>query len=280
MSGTLHTASVSELAWLLRGKRALVLTGAGASTDSGIPDYRGPEGSLRRRNPITFSEYMRDDAARRRYWARSTIGWPVIAAVEPNTTHDVVARLEAKRLATGVVTQNVDGLHSKAGSKSVVELHGNLGRVVCLDCGATVPRGDLQERMLRDNPGWRLWQAEEAPDGDAELPEELTREFAVPACEACGGILKPDVVFFGENVPAARVERVFSMVEECEALIVLGSSLTVYSGYRFVEYAARLGKPLGIVNLGETRADSLATMRIDAPLAEVMPVLAEALGVA
>ena len=273
------TAVLSELAWLLSARRTLVLTGAGISTDSGIPDYRGPRGSLKKRSPISFSQFMRDPGARQRYWARSAIGWPIVSSVNPNPSHLAVANLEAAGIATGVVTQNVDGLHQRAGSRRVVELHGRLSRVVCLDCGNYEGREALQQRMLRDNPRWNQWQVEEAPDGDAELPEELTREFAVPVCNRCGGTLKPDVVFFGENVPAARVEDVYAWVSEAEALLVLGSSLKVYSGFRFVERAYRLGKPVAIVNLGETRADHIASLRINEPLSAVMTKLQQGLGI-
>lgn len=278
MAQKLHSSAVSELAWLLREKRSLILTGAGISTDSGIPDYRGPQGSLRKRSPVTYSEFMRNSEARQRYWARSTIGWPIISTVEPNDSHRVVARLEESGLATGLVTQNVDGLHRKAGSRNVIELHGNLSRVICLDCGESESREALQLRMLRENPRWDRWRAEEAPDGDAELPEELTRGFRVPGCTNCGGVLKPDVVFFGENVPATRVEEVFNMVEESQALLVLGSSLKVYSGFRFVERASRVGIPIAIVNLGPTRGDHLASVRVDAPLIDLLPRLLDSLG--
>lgn len=272
------TAVITELAWLIRARRTLVLTGAGISTDSGIPDYRGPQGSLKKRSPITYTEFMRNETARRRYWARSAIGWPIISSVEPNVSHTLLAQFEAAGLVTGVVTQNVDGLHRRAGSEQLVELHGNLDRVVCLDCGEYEERSRLQERMLRENPAWLEWQAEEAPDGDAELPEALTDAFVTPRCAQCGGTIKPEVVFFGENVPAPRVERVFSLVGQAEALLVLGSSLKVYSGYRFVERAYRQDIPVAIVNLGVTRGDPLATLRIDAPLLEVLPKLSDALG--
>lgn len=221
---------------------------------------------------------MRNQEARRLYWARSTVGWPVISSVDPNRSHSIVASIEAAGLATGVVTQNVDGLHRKAGSRNIVELHGNLDRVICLDCEAVEARQALQGRMLAENPRWNRWQVEEAPDGDAELPEELSREFRVPRCLRCGGLLKPDVVFFGENVPALRVETVFGMVEEAETLLVLGSSLKVYSGFRFVDRASHLGRPIAIVNLGETRGDGLASLRLDAPLLSVLPQLYESLG--
>lgn len=277
MSSSVSTAALSELAWTIQRKSTLILTGAGISTDSGIPDYRGPEGSLKKRTPVTFSEFMRSDASRRRYWARSALGWPLIASVQPNVSHRVVARLEEQGIASAVVTQNVDGLHGKAGSREVVELHGTLSRVVCLDCGESEGRQELQQRILEVNPGWSRWKAEEAPDGDAELPEEVTRQFEVPGCRRCGGLLKPDVVFFGENVPAVRVDDVFAKVERAEAVLVLGSSLTVYSGYRFVERASRLGIPIAIINLGPTRADPLATIRIDAPLADALPRLSEML---
>lgn len=272
------TAVVTELAWLLRARRTLVLSGAGISTDSGIPDYRGPQGSLKKRSPITYTEFMRNEEARRRYWARSAIGWPIISSVQPNRSHHILAHLEEAGFIGGLVTQNVDGLHRRAGSKKIVELHGNLERVLCLDCGKQEMREDLQIRILDGNPAWREWQAEEAPDGDAELPEDLTDTFVTPRCMHCGGTLKPDVVFFGENVPAPRVEEVFAQVAESQALLVLGSSLKVYSGYRFVERAHRLDIPVAIVNLGTTRADSLASIRVDAPLLEVLPELSDALG--
>ena len=202
----------------------------------------------------------------------------MISTVEPNPSHRVVTRLESAGLATGVVTQNVDGLHRKAGQKTTIELHGNLARVVCLDCGAVESRQALQLRIVAGNPQWNRRRVEEAPDGDAELPEEISRAFRMPRCLECGGVLKPDVVFFGENVPAPRVEEVFRMVDEADALLVLGSSLKVYSGFRFVERAARLGRPIGIVNLGETRGDGLASLRLDAPLLSVLPRLSEMLG--
>ncbi len=277
MAASIHTATLSELAWTLRGKRTLVITGAGISTDSGIPDYRGPQGSLKKRSPITFSEFMRSEAARQRYWSRSALGRPLIASAHPNAAHRALAQLEAEGVITGVVTQNVDGLHTRAGSREVVELHGNLARVLCLDCGNRESRAQLQERILRENPGLLSHRAEHAPDGDAELPQEATRTFRVPRCSECGGLLKPDLVFFGENVPAERVADVFGRVEAAEAMLVLGSSLTVYSGYRFVERASRREIPIAIVNLGETRADRLATISVEAPLSDALPRLAQML---
>jgi NAD-dependent SIR2 family protein deacetylase len=256
----------------LRDRRISVLTGAGMSTDSGIPDYRGPEGSLKKRNPVQYAEFVRSEADRRRYWARSCLGWPFMVARRPNAAHRALAHLQNHGPVTSVITQNVDGLHQAAGSRDVLELHGGLDRVVCLGCGARTSRDDFQDTMLALNPGWLEQTAEAAPDGDAELPRHVTDRFDVPACAACGGILKPDVVFFGENVPASRVAEAFRRVDAGEVLLVLGSSLTVYSGYRFVDHAVRAGTPVVIVNQGETRGDPVATLRIDAGL---IPVLEE-----
>jgi NAD+-dependent protein deacetylase sirtuin 4 len=263
---------MDELVMHLRDRRITVLTGAGMSTDSGIPDYRGPRGSLKKRTPVQYAEFLRSEADRRRYWARSCLGWPFMTERRPNAGHLALARLQNNGPVLSVITQNVDGLHQAAGSRDVLELHGGLDGVVCLGCGARTSRDDLQERMLARNPGWLEQTAEAAPDGDAELPRRVTDHFHVPDCSDCGGILKPDVVFFGENVPAPRVTEAFRRVDEGEVLLVLGSSLTVYSGYRFVDHAVRKGTPVVIVNQGETRGDPVATLRIDAGL---IPVLEE-----
>jgi NAD-dependent SIR2 family protein deacetylase len=256
----------------LRDRRITVLTGAGMSTDSGIPDYRGPQGSLRKRTPVQYAEFLRSEADRRRYWARSCLGWPFMTERRPNGGHTALAHLQAEGPVISVITQNVDGLHQAAGSRDVLELHGGLEGVVCLGCGARSSRNDIQEKMLALNPGWLEQTVEAAPDGDAELPRSATDGFRVPDCPVCGGILKPDVVFFGENVPSSRVTEAFRRVDAGEVLLVLGSSLTVYSGYRFVDHAVRRGTPVVIVNQGETRGDPVATLRIDAPL---IPVLEE-----
>jgi len=264
-----------DLVDLCRGQRLVVLTGAGVSTESGIPDYRGPETRKKSRNPVQYNAFVRGESARRHYWARSAIGWPTFASTRPNPGHDALARLERHGYLTGIITQNVDRLHQSAGSQTVVELHGALDEVVCLDCMACVPRHDVQERMLDANPGWTDRAAELAPDGDAELPPSATAEFVLPTCTACGGTLKPNVVFFGENVPADRVNAAWSLCRDADVLLVAGSSLTVYSGYRFVHKAH--DQPVGIVNLGPTRGDDDARICVDGPTGSVLPALADAL---
>ncbi|MFW6293975.1 MAG: NAD-dependent protein deacetylase [Spirochaetota bacterium] len=271
------TASLSPVVDLLRSHSACVLSGAGISTESGIPDYRGPERTGRPATPITLKEFLASEEARRRYWARSAIGWPWLESKEPNVGHTVVAALERSGICLGLITQNVDGLHLEAGNRAVVELHGALRTVVCLDCKKSESRYSLQERILVQNPGWMHHAGEVAPDGDVHLDSEITSSFRVPACMHCGGTIKPDVVFFGESVPATRVERAFSMLAQAEALIVLGSSLTVYSGYRFVVAAAKQKKPVVIVNDGPTRADAQATVKIEARLGEALASLGSTL---
>jgi NAD-dependent SIR2 family protein deacetylase len=270
---------------LLRGRRAVVLAGAGCSTESGIPDYRGPEGSLRTRKPIQYREFVGSGEARARYWARSAVGWPRMAAALPNPAHRALAELEEAGRLSGLITQNVDGLHHAAGSRRIVELHGSLAAVRCLACGAVAPREGFQQRLRALNAGWAeavergvpVGDAETAPDGDAEVPTWAVESFRVPACEACGGMVKPDVVFFGENVPAARVAEAWRLYEAAEVLLVVGSSLTVYSGRRFVYRAQKEGMPIAIVNLGPTRADGLAAARVEGRLGATLPRLAEAL---
>lgn len=266
---------IDALADLLATHRTLVLSGAGISTDSGIPDYRGPDAAPRA--PMRYQTFLRDEAARRRYWARSSVGWPVTARARPNAAHAALARLERRGVVAGVLTQNVDGLHQQAGSRRVLELHGSLAAVICLDCGVRSARAVLQERIRRANPAFHAEADDVAPDGDVEIPDALTRDFVVPACTTCGGTLKPDVVFFGENVPKPRVDRAWRMLDEAEALLVLGSSLTVYSGYRFVRRARERGAPVAIVNDGPTRGDGDAALRSHGRLGEVLPALAERL---
>lgn len=263
---------------LLAGRRFVALAGAGMSTESGIPDYRGPETARRARNPMQARQFVREPLARARYWARSMNGWPRFAAARPNAAHHALAAMEKMKGLCGIITQNVDGLHQAAGSERVVELHGALARVACLACGAIEPRTSLQERLVAENPSFALPNAPLAPDGDADLDASTFADFHVPACLGCGGVLKPDVVFFGENVPAPVVERAFSLFDETEVLLVVGSSLTVYSGYRFVRRASERGVPVAIVNLGPTRGDDHAAYRLDARLGEVLPRLAAALG--
>jgi NAD-dependent SIR2 family protein deacetylase len=255
-----------------------VLSGAGLSTESGIPDYRGPSGAARPGTPMTFQAFTGSDAARRRYWARSHLGWRVIARARPNAGHLAVAQLEQAGRLVGTITQNVDGLHTAAGSRSVVELHGNLDRVVCLHCGHGSSREHLDDRLREANRTWRAEVTAVNPDGDVDLPDAALESFRTVDCSLCGGVLKPDVVFFGETVPADRVHACFALVERASALVVLGSSLTVMSGYRFVLRAARLGLPVAIVNQGATRGDSKAHVLVDAPLGVVLPAVAERVG--
>jgi NAD-dependent SIR2 family protein deacetylase len=279
------TRSFCDLADLLDGRRVVVLSGAGCSTESGIPDYRGPDSSKRTRKPMLYQEFARDPMARRRYWARSAIGWRRVAGARPNAGHRALARMEESRLVRGVVTQNVDGLHQAAGSGRIVELHGNLAEVVCLECGATEQRDALQRRLMDLNPDWSesaerpapFDDTESAPDGDVELAADVASAFRVAACLHCGGVLKPNVVFFGENVPKERVDAAWELFGEAEVLLVAGSSLTVYSGYRFVLGAAEKSMPVGIVNLGSTRGDEIARVRVHGRTGEVLPVLSETL---
>jgi len=226
---------------------------------------------------MTYQAFTGSAAARRRYWARSHLGWRVIARAEPNTGHRAVAALQGAGLLTGVITQNVDGLHTAGGARDVVELHGNLDRVVCLSCGRLSPRADLDRRLRAVNRAWRARVLAVNPDGDVDLPESDLDAFRTVDCDVCGGALKPDVVFFGETVPADRVAACFAMVEAARSLLVLGSSLTVMSGYRFVLHAAKLGTPVGIVNAGPTRGDAKAQVRIDAQLGDVLPALVDRL---
>lgn len=274
---------IDELASLLLGRRTVVLAGAGCSTESGIPDYRGPEGSLRTRRPVQYGEFVRSEATRRRYWARSAVGWRRVAEARPNAAHTGFAKLEEAGAVTGIITQNVDGLHQAAGSRRVIELHGSLAQVVCLGCAERTTRSEMQTRLESANEDWIAAlrgegttpgaRAESAPDGDAELDEALYADFRVPDCAGCGGVLKPDVVFFGENVPRARVATCWEMLADADVLLVAGSSLTVYSGRRFVYGAVERGMPVGVVNLGPTRADEHASARVDARLGEAIPQL-------
>jgi len=236
---------------------------------------------MRNRKPMQFKEFVGSAEGRRRYWSRSAVGWPVFSAARPNAAHLALAALERDGLLTGVVTQNVDGLHHAAGSREVVELHGSLGRVRCLDCGMTIPRSRLQDRLVSLNTSWfeTLGSRSDggvpaAPDGDAELSADGLSSFDVPGCEACDGVLKPDVVFFGENVPKDRVDAAWALMDRAEALLVVGSSLTVFSGRRFVYGARKAGLPVAIVNLGPTRADDLAEVKVEGRLGELLPRLA------
>ncbi|MFE4513666.1 NAD-dependent protein deacetylase [Kitasatospora sp. NPDC056783] len=271
--------ALEALARLLDRRGAVVLSGAGLSTESGIPDYRGATGRSRTGTPMTYQEFTGSAEARRRYWARSHTGWPAIAGARPNTGHHAVERLRGSGHVTAVITQNVDGLHHAAGTREAVELHGGLRRVVCLGCRRTSSRAELDLRLEELNRGFRRPGAELRPDGDALLSGRLVDGFRVAACSDCGGVLKPDVVFFGENVPVPRVERCYELVDGARSLVVLGSSLTVLSGLRFVRRAARARLPVAIVNQGPTRGDELAGLRLDLPLGPSMAEVARLLGV-
>jgi NAD-dependent SIR2 family protein deacetylase len=258
-------------AGLLAGRRTVALTGAGLSTDSGIPDYRGPDSPPR--SPMTYATFVSGEAARRRYWARSHVGWQRMQRAGPNAGHRALADLEQSGAVTGLITQNVDGLHSTAGSRRVVDLHGRIAEVVCLDCREVTGRDELHERLDALNPGFGAGtDVDVAPDGDALL--EAVCGFRVAACRRCVGVLKPHVVFFGENVPKERVERCFALVDDAEALLVAGTSLTVLSGFRFVRHAHRRGIPVVVVNRGSTRGDDLASLHVDDGCSEVLTELA------
>lgn len=269
-------ADVERLATLLRGRSFVALTGAGCSTESGIPDYRGPETARRARNPIQWAAFQAEAETRRRYWARAVVGWRRFRLARPNAGHEALVRLEGAGLA-GLITQNVDRLHHAAGSRRVVELHGALHEVRCLSCSARTPREALQARLEATNPAFADRAAELAPDGDAELPAELVAGFQVAACEACGGALKPDVVFFGEAVPAARKAEARALLHAADALLVVGSSLAVFSGYRWVREARERGQPVAVVNLGPTRGDADASLKVEGRAGDILPRLATAL---
>jgi NAD-dependent deacetylase sirtuin 4 len=267
---------VSALADLLAGRRLVALTGAGCSTESGIPDYSG-EGPPTR-TPNQHDAYLRRADVRRRYWARATVGWARFRGAQPNAAHDALAAMEASGALVGVITQNVDRLHTVAGSRRLVELHGTLDEVRCLSCGTLEPRSEVHERLLAANPDWLARVCGEArPDGDAELPEEQIEDLLVVDCSVCGGVLKPNVVFFGGNVGEATLAAAWQLFDEAEALLVVGSSLAVWSGYRFVRRATERGVPVAIVNLGPTRADAEAALRVPARAGEVLPALAQVL---
>ncbi|MGH3420434.1 MAG: NAD-dependent protein deacetylase [Streptosporangiaceae bacterium] len=277
------TGSFGAMVDLVTCGRVLIVSGAGLSTESGIPDYRGPTGLARRAQPMTYQVFTGSAAARRRYWARSYLGWRHIARAAPNDGHRAVAELSRRGLLTGIITQNVDGLHQAAGpvvgGAGVTELHGSLHRVLCLSCGQRTTRTELDRRLEAANPGWDARLATVNPDGDAVLDDEATESFRVVDCSACHCVLKPDVVFFGENVPRSRADACYAMVERSRALVVLGSSLTVMSGFRYVRHAAGLKRPVVIVNQGATRGDGYATATLDVPLGRTLTELVSALPV-
>jgi NAD-dependent SIR2 family protein deacetylase len=261
------------LAFVQRYPKLFVLSGAGISTASGIPDYRDADGQRKGRAPVMLQDFLRAEPARRRYWARSMIGWRSVAAAAPNPAHQALAQLEAFGKIEQLVTQNVDGLHQRAGSADPIELHGNIGSVVCLECGQRHARAAIQHMLEADNPQLLDATAPTAPDGDAQLESAGFDTFRVPDCIACGGLLKPDVVFFGEGVPRQRVDAAARALERADAMLVIGSSLMVYSGYRFCEWAARAAKPVAAINLGRTRADHLLALKVLAPCADVLTQL-------
>lgn len=257
---------MSSIEQVLGDRRWLVLTGAGVSTDSGIPDYRGPGSPVR--TPMTYQEFVRTPESRQRYWARAHVGWSRMRRAAPNATHRALAAMQGSGRLSGLITQNVDGLHERSGHLDVIDLHGRIDRVICLSCREVSPRGELHTRLAELNPGYETRVGETAPDGDVVLAE--TADFRLAPCRRCDGDLKPDVVFFGENVPKDRVEQCFGLVAAAEALVVLGSSLQVMSGLRFVKAAHRQGLPIVIVNRGATRGDDLATLKIDAGCAQTL----------
>lgn len=256
--------------FLAQHERIAVLTGAGCSTGSGIPDYRDDSGNWKHRQPMHFAEFTATAAARQRYWARSFAGWRRIAGARPNAAHAALARLEEQGRVTAVITQNVDGLHRRAGSNNVIDLHGVLDRVRCLDCAAITRRDALQRRLEALNASWRAAPASLAPDGDARLADADVLDFVIADCEDCGGVLKPDVVFFGESVPAERVAAASERVLAADALLVVGSSLMVLSGFRFARMAKEAGLPVAILNRGITRADALAALKLAGNCGELL----------
>ncbi|QNH14620.1 NAD-dependent protein deacetylase [Xanthomonas sp. SI] len=266
-------ADAALQAFVARHRRLFVLTGAGCSTDSGIPDYRDAAGDWKRAQPVTYQAFMGELATRQRYWARSLVGWPRFGHARPNATHAALAQLEARGQVELLLTQNVDRLHQAAGSAAVIDLHGRLDVVRCMGCERRLPREDFQQQLLQHNPHWATLQAGQAPDGDADLEDVDFAAFAVPACTQCGGVLKPDVVFFGENVPRERVAAAFAHLQQADAMLVLGSSLMVYSGFRFVQAAAKAGVPIAAVNLGRTRGDDLLSLKLAQPCAQALAFL-------
>ena len=278
------TTPTTEVSWsnaaahaladfLDRYPRLFVLTGAGCSTDSGIPDYRDLAGEWKRRQPITFQDFVGHEHSRKRYWARSLAGFRRIRGARPNDAHYALADLEQSGGIALLVTQNVDGLHQAAGSQAVIDLHGRIDTVRCLSCDRRSSREQLQLALERRNPDFASLDAVEAPDGDADLDDVAFESFDVPACAACGGLLKPDVVFFGEGVPGERVRRAMAAIGSADAMLVVGSSLMVYSGYRFATAAADAGKPIAAINLGRTRADDILTLKVSARCANTLRVL-------
>jgi NAD-dependent SIR2 family protein deacetylase len=257
------TAFTSLRDFVDRHQRLFVLTGAGCSTNSGIPDYRDIDGKWKRQPPVTYQAFMTEEATRQRYWARSLIGWQRFGRARPNAAHRALARLEAMGRSELVLTQNVDRLHQAAGNDRVIDLHGRLDLVRCMGCGRKTARDELQDQLTRLNPGWLSLDAADAPDGDAGLDAVDFSVFTVPACQACDGVLKPDVVFFGENVPRSFVDAAAGHLGQADGMLIVGSSLMVYSGFRFVQMASHAGIPIAAVNLGRTRADEMLVLKVE-----------------
>lgn len=268
--------------FLDRHRNVLVLTGAGLSTASGIPDYRDQDGVRRGRAPIQGPDFRKDEAVQRRYWSRSMVGWPTLAQAAPNAAHYALAKLEAAGRIGPIITQNVDGLHQRAGTRQLIELHGNIHGVLCLQCRAIHPRGEIQQWLLDHNPELAASATsadadsvvpEVRPDGDAEVELAAMQRFHMPVCRDCGGTLQPDVIFFGDNIPSDRTAAALALAEQADALLVVGSSLMVFSGFRFCKLAAAAGKPIAAINLGKTRADDLIGLKLAASAADVLPRL-------
>jgi len=265
--------------FLQQHQRVLVLTGAGLSTASGIPDYRDKEGVRRGRSPIQGPDFRKSEAVRRRYWARSMAGYPTLAGAAPNAGHRALAELEAAGRIHGIITQNVDGLHQRAGSRKLIELHGNIHGVLCLDCRTVHPRAGIQDWLVAANPSLAPTGPagevvpEARPDGDAEVELDAFHDVHLPYCSACGGTLQPDVIFFGDNIPAQRTADALQLADEADAVLVVGSSLMVFSGFRFAKLAAQTNKPIAAINLGKTRADDLIGLKVEASAVEILPLL-------
>ena len=274
-----NTEYLDELVRFIdRYKRLFILTGAGCSTESGIPDYRDDNGQWKHRKPVQYQDFVRNEDARKRYWARSMAGWRLIAKAKPNRAHVALARLEASGLIHQLVTQNVDGLHQKAGSRNVIELHGRLDTVECLACQKRIGRETFQRELQGRNPAFKDLEVTMAPDGDAHLEGTDFKSFQIPACPKCGGILKPGVVFFGESVPHPRVDLTYASLQESKALLVVGSSLMIFSGYRFCIAAKKQGKPIVAINLGRTRADPDLTFKVELQCGRVLSEVVDQLG--
>lgn len=273
----MSTAAITELqSFVQRHAGLLVITGAGCSTDSGIPAYRDTDGAWMRPPPMTFQKFMSGEPARQRYWARSMVGWSLFSGGRPNAAHQALASLEAKGYTGLLVTQNVDGLHRQAGQSRLLELHGSLASVICMQCHCRFDRADFQQQLQQCNPDWVHMTAVMGPDGDVDLETDFSA-FCVPPCPRCGGILKPDVVFFGEAVPRTRVDAVYAALDKASAVLVVGSSLMVYSGYRFVRDAVRQGKPVAAIIQGRTRADNVLAFKLNTACAPVLSALDEVL---